>query len=125
MSLGSGSTIRVTKANLECFLSLSREFGNSALYILLLEHFGSDFIRSQIQDSTILDLLRDDLIDRVASEFYGLTWSQLDRIPVSSLSHILSHDLLKISSEDDFFSYINSHILFRSRLFGVTPIRSV
>jgi hypothetical protein len=36
LSLGSGSTIRVTKANLEFFLSLSREFGNSTLDISLM-----------------------------------------------------------------------------------------
>jgi hypothetical protein len=34
----------------------------------------------------------------------------LDAIPVSVLFHILSHDLLKISSEDSLFSYISSRI---------------
>jgi hypothetical protein len=110
MSLGSGSTIRVTQANRVFFLSLSRESGNSTLYISLMEHFDSDFICSQIQDSATVDLLSDNLIGRIASELYGLTWSQLDVIPVSVLFHILSHDLLKISSEDDLLSYISSRI---------------
>jgi hypothetical protein len=110
MSLGSGSTIRVTKANLELFLCLSREFGNSDLYISLLEHFDNDFLCSQIHDLTTLDLLSDDLIGRISSNFYVLAWSQLDEIPVSVHLYFLSHNLLKISSEDDLFSYISSRI---------------
>jgi hypothetical protein len=110
MSLGSGSTIRVTTANLEFFLSLSREFGNSTLFISFMEHFGSDFICSQIHDSTTVNLLSDDLIDCISSRFYGLAKSHMDRIPVSVLFHILSHDLLVISSEDDLFLYISSRL---------------
>jgi hypothetical protein len=110
MSLGSGSTIPITKANLDFFLSSSRELGNSNLYILLLEHFDSDFICSRLHDSTVLDLLSDDLIGRISSDFSGVSRLVLEAIPVSVLSHILSHDLLKISSEDALFSYISSRI---------------
>jgi hypothetical protein len=110
LTLGSGSTIRVTQANLEFFLSLSREFGNSTLYISLMEHFDNDVICSQIQDSTPVDLHSEGLIGRISSNFCGLTWSELDVIPVSVFFHILSHDFLIVSSEDDLFSYINSRI---------------
>jgi hypothetical protein len=73
-----------------------------------MEHCDSDVICSQLHDSPIFDLFSDALIGRVSSQFFGLTWSQLDRIPVSVLFHILSHNLLMISSEDDLFSYISS-----------------
>jgi hypothetical protein len=42
--------------------------------------------------------------------FFALTPSELDAISVSVLFHILSHDLLKISSEDSLFSYISSRL---------------
>jgi hypothetical protein len=80
------------------------------LYILILEHFDGDFIRSQINDSTKPDLFNDDLIGRISSKFYGLIRSELDAIPVSLLFHMLSHHLLMISSEDDLFSYISSRV---------------
>jgi hypothetical protein len=83
---------------------------NSNLYISLLEHFDIDFIRSQLHDSTTLDLFSEGLIGPIASKLYGLAWPQLDAIPMSVLFHILSHRLLMISSEDALFSYINSHI---------------
>jgi hypothetical protein len=75
-----------------------------------MEHLDSDCIFSQIQDSAPLGLFSDDLIGRISSDFSGLTWLQLDEIPVSFLFHILSHNLLMISSEDDLFSYISSHL---------------
>jgi hypothetical protein len=116
MSLGSGSAIPVTRANLDFFLSLSREFGNANLYVLLMEHFDRGFICSELQNSTTLDLCGDDLIGRISSEFYffrvgqNFISSELDRIPVSVLFHIVSHHSLMISSEDALFSYIRSRI---------------
>jgi hypothetical protein len=67
-----------------------------------MEHFDSDYLRSQIRDSTF-DLFSKDLVGRIWSQFYELTWSELDGIPVSVLFHITSHHLLTISSEDAFF----------------------
>jgi hypothetical protein len=110
MSLGSGSTISVTKANVDFFLCLSREFGNSNVHISLLEHFASDVLGSQIPDWSTLDLFSEALIGRISSKFSGLTRSELDAIPVSVLFSILSHHLLKISTEDDLFSYIGSRL---------------
>jgi hypothetical protein len=75
-----------------------------------MEHFYSDFTGPQIPDSTTLDLFSEDLIGRISSQFYLLTLSELDAIPVSVLFHILSHHLLMISSEDELFSCIGSHI---------------
>jgi hypothetical protein len=110
LSLGSGSTIRVTQTNLDSFLSLSREFDNSNLYISLMEHFNSDLISSQLHDSTTLSLLSDELLGRISSNFHELTMSDIESIPSSVLFHILSHHLLMISSEDDLFSYISSRL---------------
>jgi hypothetical protein len=110
LSLGLDSTISITEANVDFFLSLSREFGNSNLYISLLEHFESGFIYSQLHDSMALDLLGEDMIGRVSSDFYRLRESQLSAIPVFVLFHILSHHLLMISNEDTLFFYIISHL---------------
>jgi hypothetical protein len=110
LSLGSGSTIRVTKANLNFFVCLSRELGHSDFYISLMEHFDDHFICSQMRDSTTLELSSDSLFGRISSHFCGFTWPEFDGIPVSVLFHILSHHLLTISSEDDLFWYIRSRI---------------
>jgi hypothetical protein len=110
LSLGSGSAIPITKANLDFFLCLSREFGNSSVHNSLLEHFDGRFLSCQVQDSTTLDLFSEALIGRISSNFFALTPSELDAISVSVLFHILSHDLLKISTEDSLFLYISSRI---------------
>jgi hypothetical protein len=104
ISLGSGSAIPITRANRDFFLSLSREFGRSDLYISVMEHFDRNFMRSHLGDSMIFDLLSEDQIGRLASEFCVLTRLQLDAIPVSVLCHLLSHAMLMISSEDSLFS---------------------
>jgi hypothetical protein len=121
LSLGSGSTIRATQANLEVLLSLSREFRNSNLYISLLEHFDIHFICSQLGDSLSLDLFSEGLIGCISSNFYRLTQSEFEEIPVSVLFHILSHNLLKISSEDDLFSFISSRICSDPEYFDLLP----
>jgi hypothetical protein len=110
LSLGSGSAISITQANLDFFLCLSREFGNSSVHNSVLEHFDGPFLSCQVRDSTTLDLFSEALIGRISSNFYALTLSDLDVISVSVLFHILSHDLLRISSDDSLFSYINSRI---------------
>jgi hypothetical protein len=110
LSLGFGSTIRVTKDNLDFFVCLSRELGNSDFYISLIDHFDTPFIVSQIGDSITLDLFSEALFGCLSSNFCGLAWSEFDAIPVSVLFHILSYDLLRISSEDDLFWYISSRI---------------
>jgi hypothetical protein len=110
LSLGSASRIRVSRANLDFFLCLSREFGNSSLYISLVKHFDGQIIDFKIPDSTTLGLFDDDLIGRISSNFCRLTESELKGIPISVLFHILSNHLLKISSEDELFSYISTRI---------------
>jgi hypothetical protein len=105
MPLGSGSTVPVTQANLDSFLALSGEFGNVNLYISLMEHFDSDFIRSRIDDLTTLDIVSEHLIGRISSKFYGPKRSELEAIPVFVLSAILLDNLLMISSENVIFSF--------------------
>jgi hypothetical protein len=109
LSLGSGSIIRVPKVRVDFFLSLSREFGNSDLYLSLLGHFDRDFIYSQRHDSITLDLFSADLIGRISSNFSGLIESELEGIPVCVLFPILSHHFLIILREDDLFCYVSSH----------------
>jgi hypothetical protein len=110
LSLGSGSTIAITKANLDFFVCLSREFGNSSVHTSLFEHFESRFLSCQVPASTTVDLFSEALIGRISSNFFALTQSELDAISVSVLFHILSHNLLMISSERDLFWYISSRI---------------
>jgi hypothetical protein len=89
---------------------LSGEFGNSSVHNSLLEHFDGPFLSCQVPDSTTLDLFSETLIGRISTSFFALTRSEWDAISASVLFHILSHDLLKISTEDSLFSYISSCI---------------
>jgi hypothetical protein len=95
ISLGSGSTISIAKANLDFFLCLSRVFVNSSVHNSLLEHFDGPFLTCQVPDSTTLDLFSEALIGRISWNFFALK---------------LSHDLLTISTEDSLFSYLSSRI---------------
>jgi hypothetical protein len=74
---------------------MSREFGNSILYLSPMEHLDRDIIRSQIRDSTTLDLLNENLVGRISSKF---GWASN-----VGFFYIMSHHLLMISSEDDLF----------------------
>jgi hypothetical protein len=87
---------------------LSREFGNSSVHNSLPEHFDGPFLSCQIPDSNTFDLFSEALIGRISSNLFALTLSELDAISVSVLFYILSHDLLKISTEDSLFSYLRS-----------------
>jgi hypothetical protein len=119
ISVSSGSTIGVTQANLDCLLSFSREFGSSSLHISLLEHFHSDFLCSQLDDSTMLDLFSDDLIGRIAVRFYRLPGSELEASSISALFHILSHHLPMITCEENLFSYISWRICSDPKYFDL------
>jgi hypothetical protein len=80
MPLGSGSTVRVTKGNLDPFLPFRREFGNSAFYVSLLEHFDSHFVGSQTPNLAWPGLFSGDLIGGISSKFSALircqSWMQ-------------------------------------------------
>jgi hypothetical protein len=79
ISLGSRTTIPVTKANPAFLASLSREFGNLDLYISLLEYFNNDLyvLKSVIRRSIFL--VRPDW-----SYFIDLLWT--DAVAVGSNS---------------------------------------
>jgi hypothetical protein len=94
---------RVNKSNRDCFLSLTRELGNSEHYAALLHCYEPDWALGQIFDAYC-----DDAIPFLASQFSQLNTSQLDSMSASTLYHILSHDSLRISSEDALYWYISS-----------------
>jgi hypothetical protein len=103
-SLCTGSTIRVTEANRVFLLSLSREFGNFYIPLSILRHFHTSYPVGQIYDH-----FGDCSLPFLALKFFELTSSELDSIPVSALYHILSHTLLKLTSEDSLYLYLSSH----------------
>jgi hypothetical protein len=103
-SLLEGSPIRVTGANRRFLLSLSHEFGNFDISISIMKHFGTYYPLSQLYD-----YFGEGSIPFLASSFHELNSSDLDNIPVSALYDILSHDDLRITSEDSLYFYVSSH----------------
>jgi hypothetical protein len=125
-SLGSGVIIHVTLENRRFLFSLSRELNNSDIFSSLLGHF-------HLPAEQICDLLEDDAIPFLASEFYRLNDSQLEQIPISVLYNILSHPSLIIQNESALSSYISSRhscdpeycALFQFIRFEYLPIDSI
>jgi hypothetical protein len=103
-SLWKAATIQVTEANCASLLSLSRKFGNSDILSSILKHCHSQYPLARMYDH-----FDEVSIPFLASEFYRLTSPELDKIPVPALYDILSHDRLKISSEDSLYWYLSSH----------------
>jgi hypothetical protein len=110
MSLGQGSPVRVDQTDYLSLLALAQELGNPGLFISLLRHFQGDLPLSQLSGPAFLDLCTEDAIEVISSRFYRLTVSELDEIPVTTLFYIVSHDSLRVSSEDELYSYICSRI---------------
>jgi hypothetical protein len=100
-SLGQGSTIEVHPKNRRFLRSISRELDNSDLLSLFLGHRGVHKVCTHLDD---------DALPFIASQFYELKKSELDRIPLSTLYHILSHPSLTISSEIALYSYLRSRL---------------
>jgi hypothetical protein len=88
------------------FLSLSREFGDSDVSVSILKDFHTYYPLGQIYNH-----FGECSIPFLASEFHELKSSDLDSIPMSTLYDVLSHDRLKISSEDSLYWYLSSHFL--------------
>jgi hypothetical protein len=110
MLLGDGSSIWIDETNSRFFLLLSLELGNNDLYYSVLDHFHRDLSPSQLCESTFLRFPSNTLIEVISLQFYKLKSSELDKIPLSTLFHILSHESLTVSSEDSLYSYICSRL---------------
>jgi hypothetical protein len=97
-SLECREMISVTIDNGPFFFGLSRELKDSDK--------SSSFLGNGLASSRPIFILFEDgdAIPFLASEFYNLTHSELDRRPVSSLYHILSHPSLKLSNESELYS---------------------
>jgi hypothetical protein len=94
--------------------SLCFELGNIELYHLL---FPSP--EGELNNATIIDRLMslesfgcrcENEIEFAASLFFSLTSSSLVKLSVSMLSMIVSHDSLRLKSEDSFYDFISSAI---------------
>jgi hypothetical protein len=117
LSLGQGSSIQVASANYPFFLSVARELSNSDLYTRILNNCHLDFVLGELGDPDFLTFFSDSFIGTLASAFYHLNSSELDHISVFTLYHILSHNLLQLSSEDSLYSYIRSSLSTNSDYF--------
>jgi hypothetical protein len=119
LSLSQSSCIEVGEVNFPFFVSLSREVGNLSVYDSILKYFKRGFPCPEIFESTYLNVCTKCSIQFLAAEFYRLTPSVLDRIPVSTLYHILSHDMIRVSNEDALYSYLESRIRVNPEYFDL------
>jgi hypothetical protein len=120
LSLGQGLTISITDENASFLLSLSREFRNSELCIFIMDRIQRDLTISKALDSiSDLDFPSERSVAFLALHFCELTSSDLDAICCPRLFHILSHESLRISSEEALYDYVYSRALLHSECFGL------
>jgi hypothetical protein len=114
LQLGSGSTVALNPQHARFLLSVSRELGNSELYLALLTHFQPDLILtdalSRLPSSDFLDFGSDHSIPYLASHFSDLSPEVRNEIPFPALYQIVSHPSLRVSSEDSLCDFLFERI---------------
>jgi hypothetical protein len=112
LSLGRGCAVSLTSANRPFFLSVAVELENFELYWQIQGDF-SDSVTFQSFCSTVenlnwIDFASPQVISFIASHFFEMDRSFLSRLPISTLSLILSQDSLRIESEDSLYEFVIS-----------------
>jgi hypothetical protein len=100
----------VSEENYRFLLSISRELGNSELYLSIFDHFQTDFKLSaalgHLCDAEFPDFVSDRSIAILASDFFKLPRHIVSVIPIDALLAILCHPSLRVASEDALYSLI-------------------
>jgi hypothetical protein len=112
LEISEGGESRVDESNLDFLLSLFREFQNWGQCRTLRAAFGQELAISK-DESLPLELLDaecEEGIKTLASKFWKLTREQFCQIPLTTLSLVLDHESLKISSEDLLYQFISGEI---------------
>jgi hypothetical protein len=114
LSLGSGSTIKITESNRLTILSVSGELWNSELYECICPSASSSLTMSSAVDRiSFFARMRGNISNEVsfiASHFHELNdpSDSLRSLPFSAIYEILSDNSLKIKSEDLLYDFILS-----------------
>jgi hypothetical protein len=114
LSLGQGGILEINELNHDFFLALAAELSNKELYSRIGEHFDGDLsvgkALDRIRNPQFVQMPSDHLIDVLSSHFSEIDSADLDKIPFSTLTDILSQDSLRIVSEDALYDYISSRV---------------
>jgi hypothetical protein len=104
--LAQGFPIRVPRGHLEFFFSIAREFGNTELYNRFLGHLPASLRFSEFSSPDFTELASSTTIGNFSSKFYSFSPSILDRLPISTLFHLLSHKSLCLQNEDSLYEFL-------------------
>jgi hypothetical protein len=114
ISLGDGCEILLTSTNRSFFVSVAAELENYEIYWLIDEYFDDEMkvstFCSTFDELIGFDFAPDRVIFFIASHFNEIDKSFLTRLPISTLERILSHESLRIISEDSLYDFVNSCI---------------
>jgi hypothetical protein len=112
LSLGFGSTIQVSEANLSFFCSICRELGNIEAYESLSKHFQRPLTTSnafeQLRGCDFFDCDRQPIIEFIASHFFEFGSSIESAVSSAVFDAVLSHPSLQVLSEDALYDIISS-----------------
>jgi hypothetical protein len=112
LSLGRGDAISLTSSNRSFILSVAAELENFDIYWLVRADFPDEMncssFCSDFADLHGFDCPADRVISFIASHFCEIDESFLIRLPISTLKRVLSHDSLRIKSEDSLYAFVIS-----------------
>jgi hypothetical protein len=112
LSLGRGSSIPIDSENGNFLLCIAREFGNSELYGLVIDHLQTELRLSEVMgvlfDSEAPEFLLENSIEFLASHFRELNRSIIETLPFEAFRSVISHPSLRLASEDDLYYQIMS-----------------
>jgi hypothetical protein len=111
LTLCRGSEISIDSSNESEFLSISREFENSELYLIVDKHVSGESIpmenaisRYISRKSIGINCERE--LEFISSHFFEIENSKLDELDLFDFEHIFSSKSLCILSEDLLFDFI-------------------
>jgi hypothetical protein len=110
--LGRGDRVSIAAERRSFFISIAAELENFELYWHLQEPFFDSLTLSsfceEIGRSLFLEFAPEKVISFLASHFCETDRSFLSRLPISTIRRFLSHESLKIESEDSLYEFVTS-----------------
>jgi hypothetical protein len=111
VSVGRGAPLSLTPANREFLLAIAAELENFELYWLIREEFERDKLDYlKICEFDAIDAAPERVITSIASHLSEFERPFLSRLPHSTLEAVLSHDSLRVESEDWLCDFVISVI---------------
>jgi hypothetical protein len=113
LSFGLASSVRITDSNLAFLVALAGELENSELCFALMDRFCDNTAVStfceQFAPFGSFDSLSAQVTDYLAMHVHKLPELFLNTLQLPAIVQMLSHDCLKIESEDALLDFISSH----------------